>query len=260
MPVNARKKDSLPRDLASDYNALPKLEKLDLGAFSPIVNVAPSVIPVGYPAVRVFTYNVSALNEGRQGSKRSGKGVHRLLDDDNNDDIRDDEFGEDVERALAKDCRLKKNSSKKRCRIKNAHNNATSPSRTNTALTPLGYSQFVIDNLDFNESTIPRYTLEYMTYSLAVLDEASNYPIPYHLLPVVLLNRSSSSSPLPPHQTPTSTAGVKLRSAKDLTPYKIADLTIPSYLKLARRLGKGATAKKKGKIWKRYTRYMYLNL
>ena len=98
MPVNARKKDTLPRDLASDYNTLQKLDKLDLGAFSPIVNVAPSVIPVGYPAVRVFTYNVSGLNEGPQGSKRSGKGVHRLLDDDDDDDIRDDEFGEDVER------------------------------------------------------------------------------------------------------------------------------------------------------------------
>ena len=98
IPVNARKKDSLPRDLASDYNALQKLDKLDLGAFSPIVNVAPSVIPVGYPAVRVFTYNVSGLNEGRQESKSSGKGVHRLLDDDQDDDLRDDEFGEDVQR------------------------------------------------------------------------------------------------------------------------------------------------------------------
>jgi hypothetical protein len=101
-----------------------------------------------------------------------------------------------------------------------------------------------------------------MTYNLAVLNEASNYPVPHHLLPAVLLNHSSLSlsSPLPPRQTPTSTAGAKLRSAKDLTPYKMVDLTIPSYLELARRLGKAATAKKKGKIWKRYTRYMYLNL
>jgi len=99
-----------------------------------------------------------------------------------------------------------------------------------------------------------------MTYNLAILDEASSYPVPHHLLPAVLLNHTSSSSPLPPYQTPTSTVGAKLRSAEDLTPYKMADLTIPSYLKLARRLGKAATAKKKGKIWKRYTRYMYLNL
>lgn len=87
MPINARKKEKLSQDLVSDYSTLSKLSKLDLGAFSPIVNVAPSVATVGYPAVRVFTYNVSGLSEDGKESKHARKGV---LDDDD-DDPEDDE-------------------------------------------------------------------------------------------------------------------------------------------------------------------------
>jgi hypothetical protein len=97
MPVNARKKDSLLQDLASDYGALSKLAKLNLGAFAPIVNVAPSVVTVGYPAVRVFTYNVSGLSEEDGKPKHSGNGAQRLLGDDNVD-MTDDEGGEDITR------------------------------------------------------------------------------------------------------------------------------------------------------------------
>lgn len=159
--MNAHKKETLAKDLASDYSALSKLAKLDLGAFAPIVNVAPSIITVGYPAVRVFTYNVSGLNEdGKPG--RSGEGTQKPLGDDN-DDIGDDEDSEDIARykepvftrvlyayvrsslrTLAKNCQLKKNSSSKKCRIKHTHSNPSSPCRTNTALTPLGYTQVCI--------------------------------------------------------------------------------------------------------------------
>ena len=92
-----------------------------------------------------------------------------------------------------------------------------------------------------------------MTYDPKVLNEGSQYPVPHHLLPAQLVNRSSpSNGPL--------ALDAKPRSLKDVAPYNMPDLTIPSYLKLARRLGKAGTAKKKGKIWKRFTTYMFLNL
>lgn len=93
-----------------------------------------------------------------------------------------------------------------------------------------------------------------MTYNPSILNGTTKYPVPHHLLPPQLLNRSSSPS------NRSTALDVKPRSPKDLAPYNMADLTIPSYLKLARHLGKAGTAKKKGKIWKRFKKYMYLNL
>lgn len=99
-----------------------------------------------------------------------------------------------------------------------------------------------------------------MTYNPDVLDDATNYPVPHRLLPSQLLN---DTSPTPSVSNSASSAArntpdARQRSAKDLMPYGMKDLTIPSYLRLARRLGKASAEKKK--LWKRFTTYMYMTL
>lgn len=129
----------------------------------------------------------------------------------------------------------------------------------------------MIDNLDISKKSKPRYTLEYMTYDPAVLNETMGYPVPHHLLPSQLLNSSTELDNSP-----------KSRSSKTLAPYGLPDLTIPSYLRLARRLGKasgeqkddgrgeeggkdGEKKKKKGQgkkkmLWKRFVMFMYMDI
>lgn len=93
-----------------------------------------------------------------------------------------------------------------------------------------------------------------MTYHPDVLNSVTNYPVPHHLLPSQLLNNTRSTSNL----SSSSNTLVQERGAEDLTPYAMPDLTIPSYLRLARRLGKASNRKKK--LWKRFTTYMYMSL
>lgn len=95
--LKTTKKESLPKDLAEDYLALPKLSKLDLGAFAPIVNVGPSVVTTYYPAIRVFTYNVTGVAddgesvdwESRRANLDEAKDIEKSDDEDElaSDDI-----------------------------------------------------------------------------------------------------------------------------------------------------------------------------
>lgn len=93
-----KKKDTLPKELATDYLALPKLDKLDLNMFAPIVNVAPSVVTMYYPAVRVFTYNVSGLNDeeglAEQRGRRARSQSSGIIEegDEEEEDIEDGEL------------------------------------------------------------------------------------------------------------------------------------------------------------------------
>lgn len=56
------KRFSLEDDLLADFRELPKRKSLDLDDFA-VVNVGPSVVPTYMPSLRVFTYNVSAVEE-----------------------------------------------------------------------------------------------------------------------------------------------------------------------------------------------------
>ncbi|KAF8306485.1 hypothetical protein DL93DRAFT_216749 [Clavulina sp. PMI_390] len=229
--VGILKKDVSPKSLSAAFNSLPKQSKLDLDAFSSIINVGPSVVTVYYPAIRVFTYNVTGLaNDGQSISCKASR-ISKLASFAELEDEEDDVVPQ------------------KQCRIKKAHTDPNSPSRTNSALTPLGYSQFVIDKLDLKASQKPRWNLEYMTYDIEVLNSTSNYPVPSHLIPSQLFNNSTILSASPTHS-------IRDASAEDLAPFGLRDLTIPSYLRLARQLGKASLKKKK--LWTRFVTYMYM--
>lgn len=104
-------------------------------------------------------------------------------------------------------------------------------------------------NLTGTEKHPPKWKLEYLTFAPHALhpptaggDEAGTqtaerfvYPIPLRHLPRKLRDANVTSS--------------------KYAPYRMADLTIPSWAELARRL---AEAKKNAKLRRRFRQYMYM--
>ena len=108
--------------------------------------------------------------------------------------------------------------------------------------------KFYIPHLDeYPKNERPQFRLEYMTYDISVLDASSDYPVPHHLLPAELRNASAFVVGKMAQPSP--------RDIKDLAPYALPDLTIDSWLWLARRLGSG----KHRKLRKRFGGYMYMD-
>jgi endopolyphosphatase len=92
---------------------------------------------------------------------------------------------------------------------------------------------------DANKSHPPHFELEYVTYSVADLhpreglEDDFQYPIPLKHLPAPLWNATTSKS--------------------KYAPYGMGDLTIGSWIKLARRLGGSSHPK----LRKRFRKYMF---
>ncbi|KAF8759991.1 Calcineurin-like phosphoesterase [Rhizoctonia solani] len=86
-----------------------------------------------------------------------------------------------------------------------------------------------------NKTHPPQYELEYVTYSLSTLRNANVSLIPDHLLPPELRGGSIES----------------LTKSK-YAPFGLRDLTIPSWIKFARKLGE------RKKLWKRFRDVMFL--
>jgi hypothetical protein len=85
-----------------------------------------------------------------------------------------------------------------------------------------------------NRSEAPGYELEYVTYSLGTLRDNASL-IPEHLLPGELRGGS-----------------IERLSKSRYAPFGLRDLTIPSWIKFARRMGE------KKKLWKRFREAMFL--
>ncbi|KAF8681405.1 Calcineurin-like phosphoesterase [Rhizoctonia solani] len=221
MRITGRKKESLIADkLHAEFKELSKQKKVDYDDYF-IVNIGPSVIPEYTPSVRVFTYNIT-------GAELNGSSpitnVDELLD------------SEEVN-ASKIDCRKKENKDKKKCVFKKPrHASKRSPSRRNSLWSPTGYAQFYIPESNWaNKTHPPQYELEYVTYSLSTLRNANVSLIPDHLLPPELRGGSIES----------------LTKSK-YAPFGLRDLTIPSWIKFARKLGE------RKKLWKRFRDVMFL--
>jgi endopolyphosphatase len=157
------------------------------------------------------------------------------------------------------DCSRPENEDKPHCSFKHKprYHSKHSPSRSNKPLTPLGYAQFYLPDIDKQTDSAPGWILEYTTFKLRNLlpgwmfnttdQRTQPLPVPLHLLP---------------NYDPSLSADVKgkgkekdklaefVKSLKPYTPWKMRDLTIPSYVHLARKL----VAEKK--MWKKFTDYM----
>lgn len=141
------------------------------------------------------------------------------------------------------DCSKPENEDKPHCVFKTLprYYNKTSPSRQNHPLTPLGYTQFYLPNVDSKASSPPAWVVEYATFK------------PRHLIPNT--TDSLQPPPVPLHLLPDYHPGLEdsvewVQSLKKVTPWKMRDLTIGSYIKLARKL----VIEKK--MWKKFTQLM----
>ncbi|CAE6392191.1 unnamed protein product [Rhizoctonia solani] len=222
MRITGRKKESLIADkLHAEFKELSKQKKVDYDDYF-IVNIGPSVIPEYTPSIRVFTYNVTGADS--DGSSPVAK-------------VDDEPLDSEEMNASKIDCRKKDNKNKKKCVFKKPrHANKRSPSRRNTLWSPTGYAQFYIPESSWtNVSRPPLYELEYVTYSLSNLRDANVTLIPQHLLPPELRGGS-----------------IETLAKSNYAPFGLRDLTIPSWIKFARKLGQ------RKKLWKRFRDVMFL--
>jgi len=201
-------KARLDKQLLQDFAALPK--NPDYSRYG-VVNVSPSVVPNPYlPSFRVYSYNVSqsAIADDKEKSRGKQGGYDRPPG-----------------RGVKSDhCKKGKHKDTWRCHLsKQWHSDPDAPSRTNVLWTPLGYAQYFMPALEnANLTHAPKFRLEYITYAADMLHPTLNqtdfqYPVPLRRLPRTLRNVSVTES--------------------KYAPYGMRDLTIPSWLRLARALG-----------------------
>ncbi|KAJ3785468.1 endopolyphosphatase [Lentinula aff. detonsa] len=233
----ASKHNDLYDSLVVDFAQLPKPKKTDLDEYA-IINVSPPVVPNPYlPTFRIFTYNITGVEKAlADGSSIRhvnviDTGTERLLDQ------RQVKLRDEPSHCTDE---LYRNSWK--CRLQfDPPQIADAPSRTSRLWTPLGYAQFFIPHLkDADKSDPPHYKLEYTTFPASVI------------LPEEGQNQTEIWYPIPLRNLPKSLRNGKMK--KKYFPYSMQDLTIGSWLDLARRLGDI----KEKKLRKRFRQYMYL--
>jgi endopolyphosphatase len=154
------------------------------------------------------------------------------------------------------DCSKPENEDKPHCVFAKLprYYNKTSPSRRNSPLTPLGFTQFYLPDVDSRKKTPPEWQVEYATFKPAkLLPNASESgwnqppPVPFHLLPgwkeeVQVAMQSGDEGMVEAYR----------RRLKGITPWRMKDLTIGSYVKLARKL----VVEKK--MWNKFTELMWV--
>ena len=145
------------------------------------------------------------------------------------------------------DCSLPENEDKPHCVFKELPRfyNSSSPSRSNKPLTPLGYVQFYLPDVDSRSATPPEWKVEYSTFKPAKLipnetDPVQPPPVPLHLLPNYVAGLEGDEAARASY----------VQSLKRISPWKMKDLTINSYIKLARKL----VSEKK--MWSKFTELM----
>lgn len=270
-----KKADVLKQFLKKSFEAIPGPTELKYKDYA-VVNVAPSIIPTYFPAARIYSYNISGVTNDANIRQQ----VTRPAPDDPLDPLKKSRKG---------DCAKPANEHKPHCSFKTKPRYASpeSPSRSNKALSVLGYTQFYIPNLDTKKSNgPPGWEIEYTTFkaqSLLPESLASDLgrepygqppPVPYHLLPgfdpdVVELVTGDDLVRLDGDDeyegydevgvlrgSGGDTSSKKeefLLNIKRITPWKLKDLTIKSYVKFARKLGK------EKKAFRRFLDFMFVS-
>lgn len=264
-------------DLLSSYTDLPSKKKIKLEDFH-IAITSPSVIPTYLPSVRIWSYNTSEDTIYRP----EMEGLPMLAE---SDPIPDEEdyaqqdrllrgtpvntanvmSYETVRRAIsqiqhtlyvlwnerplhaealleaARKGRKKKKHDRRKGKKKRRpvprlprYHSPNSPSRTNRYLSPVGYTQYFLPIDRYPEAEHkPNWTIEYITYPRSQLEQH----LPKHIYEG--LQREGN--------------GMAGKEENVPAPYKLRDLTIPSFLNLARSFTKDK------KEWKGYVRRMYVS-
>ncbi|KAI6047177.1 Metallo-dependent phosphatase-like protein [Pisolithus marmoratus] len=218
--------------LVADFSRLPgPQDGIEYGDYA-VVNVNPSVVPNPYvPTFRAYVYNVTGLPDGMseryggvgfEGSPecwgKSGSGAVKRKGGYRRDELEGCgvDFGGGVHFG--------------------------SPSRRNLLWTPLGYAQYWMPKVEeYDARDTPEYELEYLTFSLSRLHAGGAG------------GQISNTQPfIPLENLPEELRDAKVEKSK-YAPYDMDDLTIPSWIELARRIGKD-----RGKLRRRFRKYLYV--
>lgn len=145
------KEEGLPGDLRQDYSTLPGKGRTNEDMYS-VFYIAPSIVPTYYPSIRLWTYNTT--EEGRYIAATSPAQPAIAVEEDieEEDENEDEEDLDSPFRSLSRHHhrptppkKRKGKKHKKKRRALPRHASPDSPSRTNTYLSLLGYSQWVMD-------------------------------------------------------------------------------------------------------------------
>lgn len=221
--------------LVADFSRLPgPQDGMDYGNYA-VVNVNPSVVPNPYvPTFRAYVYNVTGLPTGRGREVGESERYDRVGFRGSPDHQGKSESGAmKWEGGPGRD-------ELKACGVDfDGRVPFGSPSRWNLLWTPLGYAQYWMPKVEEYDATdTPEYELEYLTFSLSRLHAGG---------------RTSDAQPLIPLENlPEELRDGGVDKSK-YAPYGMDDLTIPSWVELARRIGKDG-----GKVRKRFRKYMYV--
>ena len=293
-------------DLRYDYESLPGNARTDMQYYG-VFYEAPSLVPTYLPALRIWTYNTTMEHSNRPVSTQSVD-LDLLLDFVAYDNCSEDDrsfdcalVGEDENvynnddnsansiNMLGGGRRHRRPKRKHRRRHKKLPRYASSsaPSRSNTFLTPLGYSQWTLQldkaNAEYDRvlkaqgaaaaSALPlNYTLEYTTYDAStlwhqfidlIIDPQETLPPPRHHelpsehhvpVPKPLLDRHLEDRGLHSPYTCQKDVCRIAKPLKPLTMYGLEDMTLRSVMDLARRLVLDR------KMWKTYVNRLYTSI
>ncbi|KAF7971117.1 hypothetical protein HWV62_22052 [Athelia sp. TMB] len=217
--------------IISTFTNIPKKSKMNHDEYG-VINVSPAVVPNPYlPSFRIFTYNITDAGSAMIPAESL---VHTAKD-------RTPRHGSGKVGDKKKLCKLKEYRNTWKCQLTEEwHSDEEAPSRQNRLWSPLGYAQYYLPNLDSaDKHHAPKYKLEYMTFRPQDLHPHNNethfhYPVPLRNLPKSLRNDTVTKS--------------------KYAPYRMKDLTIPSWIKLAYKL---ADPKRK-KLRKKFKKFMFM--
>jgi endopolyphosphatase len=219
-------------------------------------------LPAACTVVKLtYRYNITGLEDNEMTIEGNETTIDEEVDDEI--DIEKKRPGGHRHGRKKDDCSRPENEDKPHCSFKHKprYYSKHSPSRSNKPLTPLGYAQFYLPDIDKQTDSAPGWILEYTTFKLKNLlpgwmfnttdQHTQPLPVPLHLLPNYDASLSSNAEQgLKGKDKEKDKLEEFVKSLKPYTPWKMRDLTIPSYVHLARKL----VAEKK--MWKKFTDYM----
>ncbi|KAI0068865.1 endopolyphosphatase [Artomyces pyxidatus] len=239
--------DQLYETLIRDFADLPKNSKSTEYDDFGVVNVAPSVVPNPYlPSFRIFSYNVTNAEKIQDEANLTKKKDKKKKKKGSKEPKRKHghRHGNSSRETL---CKQHEYEDSWRCKLWEPWNSdADAPSRRNTLWTPLGYAQYYLpEERVMNKTRRPKFKLEYLTYRLDALHPAKAEMDSFAV--------DGFAYPVPVRQLPRSLRAGNATKSR-YAPYGLGDLTIPSWLGLARKLGDAS----RGKLRRRFREYMYM--
>ncbi|WOO77660.1 Endopolyphosphatase [Vanrija pseudolonga] len=257
--VMGKRTQLLKTELVKSFGEIPGPQNVKHKDYT-VMNVGPSVIPTYIPSARIYSYNITGVTLD---DFVPTPFVPLPQDPSDEDDV-------EIEKKKGKkSCKLPENEDKPHCTFKRKprYSSPEAPSRKNKPLSPLGFAQFYLPDIGKDTKKPPEWQIEYTTYKRKALFPGQAKltqppPVPYKLLPgyspkFTNWTETELAALEADDETIENEVGDEERAAfitkiKGITPWKMKDLTINSYVKFARRLANDK------KMWQKFLDYMFV--